>query len=208
MKVLLGEDATHYNEALTTYSQRLQPLQAALNAYAALGLATVPTVAELAELQQSPRRFLVRMMTNRQPLSLVGNVTLTPDKFWDLMDKPAGAEEFVATVQQLFPEQSGFVSNRVNVEEVELVNGQLQVKQAVKDMLREQSRFYATTQAQVEEYTQVQALVTALNNIRQLPRFGSSFDPALYLQQVLRYRGHGTADTAISLNVQAVLNPR
>ena len=208
MKVLLGEDAAQYTRALADYTQRLAPLQTALTAYAALGCPTVPTVAELAELQENPRRFLVRMLTNRQPLSLVGGMTVTPEKFWDLMDKPAGAEEFVATVEQLFPAQQGYGSNRLDVGDLELVSGQLQLKQATKDVLREQSRFYATTQRQVDEFTQLQALTAALNTIRRLPGFGHSFDTPLYLQKVLRYRGNGTGETDISINLQAVLTPR
>ena len=208
MKVLLSENPNQYQQSVANYMQRLQPLQAALDAYTALGYPTVPTVAELDELQQAPRRFLVKMLTNRQPLTMTGGLPVQPDKFWDMMEKPTGAEEFVDTVQQLFPPQQGYMSNRVSVSDLEVVNGRLQPTQALKDALLEQSRFYATTQQQVDEYAQLQIVAGALNTIRQMPHYGSSFDTAMYLQKVLNYRGNGTGASEISINVQAVLNPR
>lgn len=187
MKVLLAESAQQYDAALSEWQRRLIPLQEALDAYTALGIATVPTVNELAELQESPRSFLLKMMSNRQPITLTGGIPVTPEKAYELMQKPAGAEEFVTLVQTLFPANVSFyLSNRVAVEECELVTGQLQIKQSTKDTLREQSRIYATTQAQVDEWGQLQIIAQALNTIRQLPRYGARFNATLYLESALQ----------------------
>lgn len=188
MKVLLAENPNDYNNALTNIQNRAAPLQTALDAYTALGIATVPTVPELDDLQRAPRSFLVKMMTNRQPLSLVGGITISADKFYEMLDKPAGGEEFVAMVTKLFANDSGspYLSNLVNVTDYELVAGQLRVTQQVKDVLKENSRTYATNQKQLDEWAQIQIIATALNTIRVMDRFGTTFNAPHYLGEALK----------------------
>lgn len=208
MKVLLAEDPNQYNNAVNAMQGRVALLQEALDAYTALGIATVPTIAELDDLQRAPRSFLVAMMTNRQPLSLVGGVTISADKFYDMLDKPAGGEEFVAMVTKLFKNEtdSPYFAKEVTVTDYELVAGQLRVTQAVKDVLKEQSRVYATTQAQLDEWAQIQAIATALNTIRIMPGFSSTFNAVLYLQKALVSTEQLSANTPATGNAQYVVS--
>ena len=206
MKVLLGEDTNQFENALNVAEQRLEGLLIALDAYKALGIATVPTVAEMAELQDAPRAFLVRMMTNRQPISLPGGLTVSADKFYDMLEKPAGAEEFVATVTNLFDGQSS-LHRRVNVADYELKNGRLQLKQSRKDELKEQSRFYATTDRQQFEYSQLKSISVAFNNLHQSGYFGESFSPLTYLARMLKRQGNIHKGAPAEIELQEILKP-
>lgn len=209
MKVLLADNPQHYAQVLASLQDKIAPVQKALDDYTALGIATVPTVSELAEMQEEPHSFLLKMLTNRQPITLTGGIPVSPEKAWDLMQKPAGAEEFAASIAGRFrPTETYYQLNRLNLDACELVNGRLQVKQSLKDQFKEESRVYATTQAQVDEWAQIKAIATALDAIRKMTHLGRTFDAVSYLQKALVATENLDDNRPAAGNPQFVVSPR
>lgn len=187
-KVLLAENATAYTNAVSQLTAKMQPLQQALAAYAALGVATVPTTADLADLWSNPQVFLERMLTTGQPVTLGnggGVLDVAPGQVYGLLKKPAGADAFILAVGQLRATGGPWFGG-VATDAYELVGGVLQIKQAELDKALEGSRIYATTQAQKDEFDRAQTVANTLEAIRQNGKFGTNFHPLEYLKDALR----------------------
>jgi hypothetical protein len=196
MKVLLAENTLGYNSALAALTEKGQRLQAALAAYTALGIATVPTTADLPSLWNSPKLFLERMLTGGQPVTLsaaTGNLAVEPGKVYDLLQKPAGTAAFFAKIDELRELGSSWISPGVDPGSYEVNGGTVEIKQAVLDSLLESYRYYATTPRQKTVWDALQLIAGGLNTIRQSGGFGNSFDAPLFLKNALE--SQGIADT-------------
>lgn len=206
MNVLLYENTHGYQNALQEAERGKAPLQAALAAYTALGVATQPTAEDLTDLFYHPHLFLERMLTRNAPVTVGNGLAVEPGKVWELLQKPAGTGAFFARIQELRdPPQQHPV--RPDTAHYDLENGALTLKPGVAARLLEQYRVYATTQRQLDEWEQLQLIAGALNTIRQTGRFGDgSFDAARYLQDALADRGkvHGR-DNQLRPNADYVL---
>ncbi len=190
--VLLAEDTQGYTRNTGLLTQQMALLQEALDAYTALGVATVPTTADLADLWTNPRVFLERMLTGGQPVTLSGGLVVAPGQVYQLLAKPAGTEAFLATIARLRNYQTAYWhSGNVDTEAYELVNGTLQIKQSLLDSTRETFRTYARSQRQKDEWDALQAVVNTLGSIWQNGRFGASFDALQYLKEALVNGGKG-----------------
>lgn len=209
MKVLLSDNETAYNTRVASTTRRLEPLQAVLAAYTALGLPAVPTSADLADLWAAPRTFLVRMITGGAPLQM-GSFEVDPEEWYSILKKPEGADAFVqfVTKTKATNDQHPDWTERVPVGDAELANGQVVLKQAVKDTMREQSRLYATTQAQMDEWNALQAIATALNTIRTATGQGASFDSIAYLGKALLNKHQATNTSPVKPDPQFVVGTR
>ena len=187
-KVLLAENATAYDNAVGQLTDKMELIRQALDAYAALGVATEPTTADLPDLWFNPKVFLERMLTGGQPMTLGnggGPLNVAPGQVYDLLQKPAGAETFLLTMERLRQTRRGDWLGAIPADAYELVGGVLRIKQAELDKVLENSRTYATSQAQKEEWDRLQAVVAALEAVRQNGRFGARFYPLDYLKQAL-----------------------
>ncbi len=205
MKILLADNPTGYNNALSQLNTKKGRLQDALAAYTALGVATVPTTADLADLWDNPKVFLGRMLLGGQPAGLVGGLAVEPARVYDLVQKPAGTDAFLAAVETLHNPEGGWEHPRVDTTIYELVNGVVQIKQATLDSLREQFRIYATSQRQKDEWDALQIVVGGLETIRQNGRMGSKFEPVEYLRRALVNEGWSDAFNPVQASAAYVV---
>lgn len=205
MKILLADNVQGYNNALYILTDKMARVQAALTAYAALGVAALPTTADLPDLLRNPALFLGRMLTGSQPVAFAGGLAVAPDKVYDLLQKPAGAEAFFATVASLREPSGGWTSQSIDPTVYELAGGTLQIRQAVLDNLREQFRLYATNQKQKDEWDALQTVAATLETIRQNGNFGNEFDAPDYLRQALVSEGRANALNPLKVNTAYVV---
>jgi|GEM_PF-5577924 len=203
--VLLAEDTQRYTQDVTRLTQQMALLQQGVDAYTTLGLATVPTTADLADLWNDPRIFLERMLTGGQPVTLGGGgggLVVEPGQVYQLLAKPAGTDAFLATITRLHGHQTAYWhGSNVSPEAYEVVNGALHVKQAQLDSIRESCRVYARSQRQKNEWDALQTVVSALETIRQNGRFGASFNVPQYLKEALA--NGGNSDTLNPIQADA-----
>ena len=192
MKVLLYEDTNAYSNAVAEANRQKAPIQAALVAYAALGLAAQPTAADLDDLYYNPKVFLERILTGNNAVTVGNGLSIEAGKVYDLLQKPAGTAAFLAKINDLQFPKGSWQPVRPNTRAYDLNNGVLTVKQAVLDQMLEGARIYATTQQQVDEWAHLQTIATALNALWQTGRFGNSWKGAEYLEKALV--GKGLAD--------------
>ncbi len=190
MKILLAEDPTGYANAASQLTDKMSRLQAVLVAYAALGLATVPTTADLADLWENPKVFLGRMLTAGQPVTVSGGLALDPGQVYGLLQKPAGAGAFFAAWEtQRNSRSGGWSFPNLDTAVYELAGGTLRIKPAVLAALQEQFRLYAVSQRQKDEWDALQVAVAALETIRQNGRHGADFSAPDYLRAALANAG-------------------
>lgn len=207
MKQLLAENESAYTQILAQVTARLSPLQTILSAYTALGIATVPTTADLADLWAAPRTFLVRMITGGAAVQLSGGFAVNQERVYDILEKPEGSDEFVklATKIKTSNDQSPHFGDHLPLDSAELIGGQVVLKQAVKDSLREQSRTYATTQAQLDEWNLLQTIVGALNTIRASGRHSTTFNSVQYLEKALVSQGRADGANPVKADAQFIV---
>jgi hypothetical protein len=231
MKILLADNATGYASAVATLTEKADRVQAAVAAYLALGVAAVPTTADLPDLWHEPKLFLERMLTGGQPVTLSGGLAIEPGKVFDLLHKPEGTDVFFVVVNglrtgeqppadylptfatdeerwtflNLFSRSASWPNPGIDITDYELRGGVVKVRQAALDSERERFRQYATSPQQKTEWDALQTIAGALEIIRKTGRFGENFEGAEYLKKALVSGGRGDALNPIRPDAAYVL---
>jgi hypothetical protein len=187
--VLLAEDTKRYDQDVALLTQQMAVLQQVLDAYTALGLATVPTTADLSLLWDAPTTFLEKMLTGGQPVTLGGGgggLVVAPGQVYNLLAKPAGTDAFLANIARLHGTRTAYWhGGNVNPDNYELVGATLRIKQTQLDHIRKTCQIYASSQRQKDEWDALQVVVGALETIRQNGRLGATINVPQYLSEAL-----------------------
>jgi len=163
-------------------------------AYNALGLAALAT-SELPTLVSAPETLLFNKITASQPLTFAGGVAVDAAKAFDWIEKPPGTAALLEKVKSFRNELSqwGHQGWLYTPDNFAIVSGALVVKTSLLADLQEQHKYYAKTAVQKAVLTEVQAIVTALNNIRASglgTGYNFPFD-GLFLEDATRRAGNG-----------------
>ena len=197
MDVLIFEDQNGYQEKIRLLEAGRLKLNVLVIAYNALGLAALQT-SELPTLVNAPETLLFNKITASQPLQFAGGVAVNPAKAFDWIEKPAGTDallEKVKSFRNVLSEYS-YLAWSLTPDNFAIVSGALVVKAAFLTDLQEQHKYYAKTAVQKAVLTEVQAIVTALNNIRASglgTGYNFPFD-GHFLENATRRAGNGNLE--------------
>jgi hypothetical protein len=193
MDVLIFDDQNAYQEKIRLLETGRLKFNVLVMAYNALGLAALAT-SELPTLVNAPETLLFNKITASQPLQFAGGVAVNAAKAFDWIEKLAGTDALLEKVKSFRNDlsQSGHLAWLYTPDNFAIVSGALVVKAAFLTDLQEQHKYYAKTAVQKAVLTEVQAIVTALNNIRA-SGLGTPFD-AHFLEDATRRAGNGNLE--------------
>ncbi len=148
-------------------ADRLTDLVAQFAALALPNAAPVAT-ADLPDLIADPKAWLVgRFLGSGSGAFTLGGLPVNPEKVLELVQRPAGFDEFIAAVKETagwFPHQSYELRGAASY--VVAGNGQVSVSAAAAVAQEARFKRYTATNAQDELLTDLTAVCTVLNRLR------------------------------------------
>ncbi|REC50810.1 hypothetical protein DRF62_18625 [Chryseobacterium piscium] len=188
-------------------------VQPYIEKYKTIDLVPELETADLVSLFMKPRNFFVEKLNDGEVFK-IGKLTLSPEKVYDMMERPVGLDEFIISLEAL----NNYIVNRDwvdiylgNLQHMELVNGQIIPKQSYINEQTELNSYYIETENQHAALVLMNEIKTKLNTLFALgdankmirPSVGESY--ADQIQGIFKGSGTGTERT-YEVNLRSVLN--
>ncbi|SMP08959.1 hypothetical protein [Chryseobacterium profundimaris] len=112
----------------------------------------------------NPRSFIVQKLTNGEVLK-VGNLTLSSEKVYDMMDRPAGLDEFITEIEHLKSDKSWREIYFGYLNRLDIVNGKAVPKQSYIDEQTELNSYYIESENQNSALNLMNEIAPKLNSL-------------------------------------------
>ncbi|TRX37875.1 hypothetical protein FNW52_02960 [Flavobacterium sp. ZT3R18] len=166
-RVLLGRNEQQIRNELRMFEPRKEYFQKLVDKYAELGLKSLQEN-DLIELLENPKSFITKQITADEILN-IGGLRLNSEKLFDLIEKPAGTDEFI---NKIISDKQ----HRSTIEDYHFYLGyfivgnenKIEVKPEIIERITENCSLYIETQNQLDGYNKVNELVQIINDLNQL----------------------------------------
>lgn len=153
--------------------------------------------ADIENLFMNPRSFFVLKLTKGEVLK-VGDLTLSSEKVFDLLDRPVGLDDLVSSLEALKHDRYFSGTYAANLKYLDLVDSQLVVKQSRVDEITEMFSYYIESENQHNALALVNDILPKLNQLMALcntSRLQSIEGVSIPLERIFKGSGSGTART-------------
>jgi hypothetical protein len=176
------------------------------SAYGALGLAPELTVSDITAMFNNPLEALYDKLTYGKTIAFDG-LEIEKSKAMEFIKKPAGFNEFISFIEEKkrnLEHLKGMQDLRnTGLEDYEFVKGVPKLKPDSESALNQSCEYWATTQRQIDEHTELQKIADALNAIRILSGDDKAFNPNAYLEKSLLVNSW---DKTVNVNHRFIVN--
>lgn len=119
---------------------------------------------DLVEFMDNPKSFLVLKLTNGETLN-VGELKLSSEKVYDLLDRPAEVDQLVNDIQTLNSDYSYQSNHRQNLVFFDIIENKLVVKESIVNEITEKYSSYIETENQFRALEIANDIVLKINEL-------------------------------------------
>jgi len=195
----------YINEWLKATEQAAQSLQPFVNRCSEISSVPELETEDLYDFFINPRSFFVSKLTKGETLK-VGDLSLSSEKVFDLLDRPDELDKLVSDIEALKYKQH-FQSNCFGqIQNLQLVEGILEVKQSWIDDVTERFSYYIETDNQFAALDLMNEILPKINelfsmcNASKLPAENKTYLETLF-------KGSGTGiDRIYQINMKSIVD--
>ncbi|TDX84050.1 hypothetical protein [Epilithonimonas xixisoli] len=141
----------------------------------------------------NPKTFFVLKLTKGETLN-VGDLKLSSEKVYDLLDRPEGLDKLVSDIEALQKDRNFMGRHFGDLVKVEIKDGTLQYKQSWIDAITEQHSYYIETENQFTAQALANEIVLKINELMSIcdtRNLRSKEDVSAPLEAIFKGSGHG-----------------
>ncbi|PTD14376.1 hypothetical protein [Flavobacterium columnare] len=165
IKVLLQKNQYGIDNEISQLQSKKEYFQNYVNKVIELGLQVQES--DLEALFDNPKTYITAKITAGENLQ-VGSLTLNKEKLFDLIEKPAGTNELIESIekdkqQQQVREQNVWFANRFHIE-----NNVVTIKPEIADQIENRYSLFIENENQQTAYNKLTQIVQLINELNEL----------------------------------------
>lgn len=191
----INKEINRINSSISFYFQKF------VDRYNGISILPELQTSDLVDFIDNPKSFFVLKLTKGKTLN-VGDLVLSSEKVYELLDRPSELDILVNDIEKLKTVDSYIMNYSDCINDIEIVQNKLKVKQSKVDAITEQYSVYVETENQFRALEIANDIVLKINELfkigdcsklRYFDNYGDGYNAPL--ERLFAGSGHSTSRT-------------